>query len=83
MKKLWKYVLSIGLGVTAAWYLGAMVNFLPFMGDELIYAEIGFCTLIICVVLAVCTGLIVDAVRQTKKETESEETSKKTETEHE
>ena len=83
MKKLWKYVLSIGLGVTAAWYIGAMFNFFPFLGEELVYAEIGFCTLIICVVLAVCTCLIIDAVKDPRRKAENEETTRKTEIEHE
>lgn len=43
------------IGVTAVLYCGAMINFLPFIADDLIVSEIEFCTLIICAVVAICS----------------------------
>lgn len=53
-------ILGIGFAVIALFYVGAMFNFFPFIGDDLIVREIGFCTLIICLTIAVCTCIILD-----------------------
>ena len=45
-------------------YFGAMVNFFPFIGNDLIAREIGFCTLIICGVIAVCTCIILSQINK-------------------
>lgn len=50
-----KLVLFVIMGVIIAFYAGAMLNFFPFIGDDLTIKAIGFCTLIICTVVAVCT----------------------------
>jgi hypothetical protein len=55
-----KMILGIGFAVIALFYAGAMFNFFPFIGDDLIVREIGFCTLIICLTIAVCTCIILD-----------------------
>ena len=47
-------------GVIFLFYTGAMFNFFPFMGNDLVSKEIGFCTLIVCLVIAVCTCIILE-----------------------
>lgn len=48
------FLVRIAVGVTILWYIGISFGFFPFMGDE-----IGYCTLIICLVIAVCTLYII------------------------
>ena len=59
--KQYKLVLYILVGVMIAFYLGGMVDFLPFYANELVVSEIGYCTAIICVVIALCTCIILDS----------------------
>ena len=47
-------------GTAVGRYAGAMLNFFPFIGDDLTIKAIGFCTLIICTVVAVCTHFIME-----------------------
>ena len=54
-----KLIAGVMIGVVVAFYLGAMFNFFPFFADDLVIRAIGFCTLIICVVIAVCTCMIL------------------------
>ena len=73
MKNGWKFILGIAIGVIATYYVGGMCNFLPFIADDFAIRAVGFCTLIICVVLAICTSLIISAIQKnrptdTKKE---------------
>ena len=58
------FVLKICLGVYFCFYLGGMVNFLPFFVFYLIASEIGFCTLIICAVIAICTNKVINEIRK-------------------
>ena len=59
MRQYVKFVLGTALGVFLLFYCGAMLNFFPFWGtSELVYSEIGFCTWIICIVIAICTCVI-------------------------
>lgn len=53
-----RFVLYVIVGVIAAYYVGAMLNFFPFLADDLEIRAIGFCTLIICTVIAVCTCVL-------------------------
>jgi len=55
-----KLILGVLFGVIILFYTGAMFNFFPFIGNDLVSNEIGFCTLIICLVIAVCTCIILE-----------------------
>ena len=57
--KMIKMIVGVIVGVIAAYYAGAMFNFFPFIAGDLTISAIGFCTLIICVVIAVCTCVII------------------------
>ena len=57
--KMTKILLSVIIGIIIAYYIGAMFNFFPFIADDLTIRAIGFCTLIISVVIAVCTCIII------------------------
>lgn len=54
-----KIMIFIGLGVVGILTCGAFLNFYPFLGDDLVVREIQFCTFVICMVMAVCTVLII------------------------
>lgn len=58
-KKFIQTTIGIIIGVICAYHIGAMMNFFPFLGDDLVMREIGFCTLIICTVIAICTCIII------------------------
>ena len=57
--KMIRIIIGVIAGVIAAYYAGAMFNFLPFLAGDLTISAVGFCTLIICVVIAVCTCIII------------------------
>lgn len=59
-----KIVLGVIGGTLLAYYAGAMIDFLPFYANDLVMREIGFCTLIICTVIAACTCLIINEIRK-------------------
>ena len=48
----------IGMCVVLLFYVGAM--FVPFIADDLVIRAMGFCTLIICLVIAACTCFLSD-----------------------
>lgn len=58
------FVLKICVGVYFFFYLGGMIDFLVVLASDLIAREIGFCTLIICVVIAICTNKIINEIRK-------------------
>ena len=47
------------------WYLGAMANFFPFMGDDFGVRAAGYTGLLICLNLGLCAGWIVEELRKT------------------
>lgn len=53
-------IIGVGIGVIALFYMDAMFDFFPFIADDLVIRALGFCTLIIGLVIAVCTCLILD-----------------------
>lgn len=58
MSKNVKFVLKIMIGAFLAYYLGAMIDFGIFMADDFAVRAIGYCTLVICTVIAICTCYI-------------------------
>lgn len=60
MNKNVKFVLSIMIGAFAAYYLGAMFDFGIFLADDFAVRAIGYCTVVICTVIAICTCIIKD-----------------------
>lgn len=59
-KKKISLLAGIVIGVVVLFYIGAMFDFFPFIADDLVIRALGFCTLIICIVLAVCTCFLLD-----------------------
>ena len=53
-----KFVLTVMGAVFAAYYVGAMYDFLPFLADDLAIRAVGWGTMTICVVIAVCTCIL-------------------------
>lgn len=62
-----RFVLLTIAGVIICFYAGAMFNFIPFVGDDLTIRAIGFCTAIICVVIVICTGVIIEKIEKNNK----------------
>lgn len=65
-----RIIVGVIVGVIFAYYAGAMMNFFPFIGDDLLMREIGFCTLIICTVIAICTCIIISNDKDKKDKSE-------------
>lgn len=60
-----KIIAGILIGSIAAFYIGALINFFPFIIIDDIYINaIAFCTLIICGVIAVCTCIILSKINK-------------------
>ena len=56
-----RLIIGVVLGVVVLFYIGAMFGFFPFtLCDDLVIRAVAFCTLIICLVIAVCTCFIID-----------------------
>ena len=65
MKSHIKRAIAIAAGFIVLWYAGAMVNFFPFAGNDLVSGGMGSTGLLVCVVLVICTCWIVDEIRKT------------------
>ena len=56
-----KLIWGVLIGVIILFYTGAMFSFFPFtLLNDLVIRCVGFCTLIICLVIAVCTCIILE-----------------------
>ena len=56
-----KLILGVLFGVIFLFYAGAMFDFFPFIIiNDLVLRGVGFCTLIVCLVIAVCTCIILE-----------------------
>lgn len=58
-----RFILCIVVVVIVAFYAGGMFGFFPFLVGDITFRAVGFGTLIICTVIAVCTSVIVDAIK--------------------
>lgn len=72
MKQSWRYIICVIVCVVLSWYAGAMFNFFPFWGDNYLARELGFCTLILSVVIAISTCVIVNYSGKHKSSIKSE-----------
>ena len=61
-----RFILCVVVVAIVAFYAGAMFSFFPFFFDDPAVQAVGFGTLIVCAVIAVCTCVIVDAVKGKK-----------------
>lgn len=56
-----RLIIGVMIGVVVLFYICAMFGFFPFtICDDLVIRAVAFCTLIICLVIAVCTFFIID-----------------------
>ena len=58
-KKKKTILLCIGFFVLISLIVGAFLDFYPFLGDDIVVREVQFCTFLICMIIAVCTILII------------------------
>lgn len=49
------------------WYAGAMFNFFPFIGGDLVINAVGFTGLLIAIVIVMCTCWIIDTIQNKSK----------------
>lgn len=63
-----KFVLSVIGGAVVAFYVGAMFGFFPFFANNLMIRAVGFSTVIICAVIAICTCIIVKKIEKGNNE---------------
>ena len=54
------------LGFAVLWYMGAMLNFFPFPGDDLTLRAVGYVGFLVTVFLAVSTCWIIWEIRKKK-----------------
>ncbi len=47
------------IGAIGTLILGSAVEFYPFLGDEIVVREIQFCSSVICIVVVMCTNIII------------------------
>ena len=67
MEKYIRFVLCIVIYTVGAVMAGAMLNFIfPF--NDPVESTVAFCTVVICTVMAVCTCVIIHAVRAGKED---------------
>ena len=64
MKNGWKFILGIAVGAIAGYYVGAMFDFFPFLANDMAVRAAGFGTLIVCIVVAICTFLIISKIEK-------------------
>lgn len=63
---LMRYVILTIVGFVIGYYAGGMYNFFPFLGDMTIRAT-GFCSLIVCTVVTICTYIIIEKIDENNK----------------
>lgn len=63
-KDLLRNAVSIVVGFIAFWYAGAMMDFLPFIGNDPAVKAIGFTGLLLCIVIVVCTCWILESIQK-------------------
>ena len=59
-------IAAILIGFIVVWYAGAMLNFFPFMADDLSIGAVGFTGLLLCIVIVICTCRIIEEIRKNK-----------------
>ncbi len=59
-------IAAIIIWFIALWHAGAMLNFFPFMADDLSIGAVGFTGLLLCIVIVLCTCRIVEEIRKNK-----------------
>ena len=66
MRDLVRYALCMVLEFVVLWYMGAMLNFFPFLGDDLALRAVGYTGFLVTVFLAVSTCWIIWEIRKKK-----------------
>ena len=64
MKLQTKLMIGIVVGVFAAYYTGLMFGFRMFLSNDSAIRAIGFSTLVICVVVGICTCIIISEINK-------------------
>lgn len=59
-----RFVVGIFVASVVAYYVGANTGFFPFFAGDYVVEVIGYCTMIICTVVAFCTRAILRALRE-------------------
>lgn len=68
MKDMIRNAVLIIVGFIVLWYVGAMFNFLPFLGDYLEARANAYTGLLVSTVIVICTCWIISEIRKGKDE---------------
>lgn len=60
-------IVGVVIGVVVLFYVGAMFDFFPFVADDLVIRALGFCTLIVCLVVTICSCMFLDFIGKNKE----------------
>ena len=60
MKNDERNAVCIIIGFIILWYVGAMFNFFPFIGDD---SAVGFTGLLVVIAMVICTCWIIDTIK--------------------
>ena len=58
-KKDVKFTIKVAAYVYIAWCVGGMLDFSFFLANSLVVREIGYCTLLLCIVISMCTNRLI------------------------
>ena len=70
-RPVWFFVLTC-VGVIIAIYLAAMIDYFPFVANDLVVREIMSCTLIIAMLLAICTNCIILSIHSAQNSSQQD-----------
>lgn len=73
MEKEDKYVVGAIIAAIVGYYVGAYTNFFPFVADDIVVKEIGYCTMIICGVVGFCTRAVLRSINRRQGDEPSED----------
>ena len=67
MKDVTRNAISMIVGFIVLWYGGAMFNFFPFVGGDLVINAVGFTRLLVVIAVVICTCWIIDELGTNRK----------------
>lgn len=63
-KDMIRNAIAIIAGFFVLWYCGAMFNFFPFFGTDLVLKAIGFTGLLLCAAVVICTCWVICEIKK-------------------
>lgn len=73
MEKEDKLVVAVIVAAIVGYYVGGYTGFFPFLADDIVVQEIGYCTMIICGVVGFCTRAVLRSINWRQGDEPSED----------